>query len=97
MLGHEFSSRIASNNTYFIIGKQPFLRLDEFHVHQNSGHPNVDNGKNDDDGDDDDDSDDDDGDDDGDDDHRDDDYDIRDDSRPQQLFSAFSDSLLFMI
>ena len=36
-------------------------------------------------------------DDDGDDDHRDDDYDIRDDSQPQQLFSAFSDSLLFMI
>ena len=36
-------------------------------------------------------------DDDGDDDHCDDDYDIRDDSRPQQLFSAFSDSLLFMI
>ena len=43
MLGHEFSSRIASNNTYFIIGKQPFLRLDEFHVHQNSGHPINDN------------------------------------------------------
>ena len=41
MLGHEFSSRIASNNTYFIIGKQPFLRLDEFHVHQNSGHTNA--------------------------------------------------------
>ena len=39
MLGHEFSSRIASNNTYFIIGKQPFLRLDEFNVHHNSGHP----------------------------------------------------------
>ena len=59
---------------------------------------NVDNEKNDNDGDDDDDSDDDDGDDDdGDDDHRDDDYDIRDDSRPQQLFSAFSDSHLFMI
>ena len=45
----------------------------------------------------DDDSDDDDGDDDSDDDHCDDDYDIRDDSWPQQLFSAFLDSLLFMI
>ena len=44
MLGHKFSSRIAYNNTYLIIGKQPFLCLDEFHVHQNSGHTIVDHG-----------------------------------------------------
>ena len=47
----------------------------------------------DDNGDDDDDGDDDDGDDD----DNDDNYDVRDDSLPQRLFLALSDSLLFMI
>ena len=39
MLGYEFSARIASNNSYFTKGEQPFLRFDGFHVHGNSGHP----------------------------------------------------------
>ena len=52
------------------------------------------NDTNDDDGDDDDDDGDDD---DGDDDDNDDNYDVRDDSWPQRLFLALSDSLLFMI
>ena len=51
----------------------------------------------DDDGDDDDGDDDDGNDDDSNDDDRNDIYDIGDDSRPPQLFSAFLDSLLFMI
>ena len=40
MFEYEFSARIASKNTFLIIGKQPFLRLDEFYVHESTGHPN---------------------------------------------------------
>ena len=31
----------ALNNSYFIIGKQLFLCLDDFNVHENTGHPSL--------------------------------------------------------
>ena len=70
------------------------LQSDLFHYNLEEVNLGGNKGGNYDDDGDDDDNDDDDSDDD---DHCDDDYDIRDDSRPQQLFLAFSDSLVFMI